>query len=364
MLGRLIAFIPVAFVLCLWGWSYSVYVFELCVDVIEQPFVALSYGLFYHILSVLLLWSYLRAYSSPLAPIPAKYTLHEDEFEALTEGIVLPSLRARKDDLAIFTHDGNRKLRWCRRCRIVKPDRCKHCSVCGKCVLKFDHHCPWVGNCVGHHNYKYFVLFLVYAFAFLIYVAATSARYTIAVAKGDIDASMQIGFMTLVAAMFSLSVGGLLFMHIGFLRNNKTTSESFRSPATVRPCQRGYNLGSARANAELVCGADTCLWFLPVASTYHDGIHHTLDIDEEQGELLADIWQEHVQGQAAGPSADPALVQAALDRATLQSQETNARHDEIERHQTGAVKTCDSAQDDDEEEENESDSEQTQLIAR
>jgi hypothetical protein len=39
-----------------------------------------------------------------------------------------------------------------------------------------------IGNCVGHHNYKFFVLFLLYAFAFLIYVAATSLRYTIALA--------------------------------------------------------------------------------------------------------------------------------------------------------------------------------------
>ncbi|XP_056626843.1 palmitoyltransferase ZDHHC16B isoform X2 [Triplophysa dalaica] len=50
----------------------------------------------------------------------------------------------------------------CKKCIIPKPARTHHCSICSRCILKMDHHCPWLNNCVGHFNHRYFFSFCMY----------------------------------------------------------------------------------------------------------------------------------------------------------------------------------------------------------
>ncbi|XP_077334809.1 palmitoyltransferase ZDHHC12 isoform X2 [Lithobates pipiens] len=42
-----------------------------------------------------------------------------------------------------------------------RPMRARHCKSCNRCVRRYDHHCPWIENCVGEKNHRVFMLYLV-----------------------------------------------------------------------------------------------------------------------------------------------------------------------------------------------------------
>lgn len=126
-------------------------------------------------------------------------------------------------------------LRTCNTCRwppgsdtpAPKPDRCHHCTPCGQCVLEMDHHCPWVGNCIGAGNRKPFLLVLTYGSlalaVFLIWMAPNFVQALQSLA--DLRRQFVYLFAYFLAALLWMVLTGFWAFHLHLLLSGLTTIE-------------------------------------------------------------------------------------------------------------------------------------------
>lgn len=77
----------------------------------------------------------------------------------------------------VFTCEMDGRPRYCSHCCNWKPDRTHHCSSSGRCILKMDHFCPWVGGPIGENNLKFFVLFTFYTALYCMHLLVVMAFY-------------------------------------------------------------------------------------------------------------------------------------------------------------------------------------------
>jgi palmitoyltransferase len=131
---------------------------------------------------------------------------------------------------------------FCTSCIIRKPLRSKHCTECDRCVAKFDHHCPWVDNCVGQDNLKYFLGFVCSApVAILFYIYGSVEYYKATCYAADLIEDPHMGVFklayqfavcnswvfvfTIVAVVNVLWIGALGASHLFQVAVSMTTNE-------------------------------------------------------------------------------------------------------------------------------------------
>lgn len=189
---------------------------------------------------------------------------------------------------------------WCRKCDHAKPIRAHHCKTCKTCILRMDHHCPWIGNCVGWRNQGHFIRFLTYAeLAMLSALLATIIRlvrgYAFYPYPAEFDPENFYGMFSpgeldewqIVVAILNICVLGTLSIFVGLLggfqwRNaawNMTTIEDLELTSARLKAQKSgeqiifpFDLGLWR-NLQSVFGRRWWAWPLPLLSDWQlDGL--------------------------------------------------------------------------------------------
>lgn len=152
------------------------------------------------------------------------------------------------------------KLRYCTTCCLYRPPRASHCHKCDACVERFDHHCPWLGNCVGKRNYVYFLVFLVSTTALGVFGMGVSAAHLGCLAIDEDGGSDGFGeasreaipswivmILCIPACLFTF---GLLGFHTILVRMGKTTHEKLKNSNVA---YHAFTRGGLCSNLLAIC---------------------------------------------------------------------------------------------------------------
>jgi hypothetical protein len=176
----------------------------------------------------------------------------------------------RPEKRSLETSDQINPENYCFKCEVTKPNRTHHCTSCHRCYLKMDHHCPWLGNCVGLHNQKYFYLFVFYTFIGSTYIFAGLLQKILFVEDMMKRTDAQISLMHALLVLYSGVITGLSIIGVGilfvlqtYLILNNMTSVEFTKYRKKEDSP--YYSNCYLENFKLVMGRNCLVWFLPIS---------------------------------------------------------------------------------------------------
>lgn len=210
----------------------------------------------FQLLSLLLL--YLTATSNP-GHMPCH--IRDDSFSTLSHPSVHSFLVSVKGKLTT--------MKYCETCHIYRPPRTVHCSNCGLCILRFDHHCPWIGNCIGLNNYRLFFVFLSVLVLYIVigligtiyHITDVSVQYKKDHSSSTLEAILR-GVVQTIPSVILACVGlvllvllvGLWIYHFHLLLSSQTTYENIKGH-WIRKAGNAYDQGKMGNLKQALCYA-------------------------------------------------------------------------------------------------------------
>ena len=183
----------------------------------------------------LLNWAYTVAvFTDPGSPLTTNETADYSS---------LPTHEPSHNDATSFTVKSTGESRYCKKCKARKPDRAHHCSTCGRCVLKMDHHCPWLATCVGLRNYKAFLLFLIYTTFYCWLCFAVTSTWLWGEVFSDsqyTESLMPINnvLLCVISGIIGLVLTGFTGWHVSLACRGQTTIECLEKTRYLSPLRK------------------------------------------------------------------------------------------------------------------------------
>ncbi|KAK6150548.1 hypothetical protein DH2020_015480 [Rehmannia glutinosa] len=193
----------------------------------------------------------------PRSPYPPDELLGYESPASVEVGGELPQNLRFPRFKEVFVNGLPVRVKYCDTCMVYRPPRCSHCSVCDNCVERFDHHCPWVGQCIGKRNYRSFFLFISSSALLCIIVFSMSALHLKLLAddygtawKAMKQSPASVALMTYCFVLLWF-IGGLTCFHVYLMCSNQTTYENFRRRMDSRI--NAYDRGCKNNLLEILC---------------------------------------------------------------------------------------------------------------
>lgn len=157
--------------------------------------------------------------------------------------------RREKNKIKIRQLGYIKQYKICETCNLIRPLRSTHCNKCNNCILRFDHHCPWIGTCVGNRNYPIFYFFIFFLNIFQVFTLVISVIHIVLKIKKCLNDEqlkrdndnnrttvIQIGFCDSIVSLYifiyvcitMIFTTELVIYHTRLILNNITTKEDFK----------------------------------------------------------------------------------------------------------------------------------------
>jgi len=137
----------------------------------------------------------------------------------------------------------------CPECEVIRTPRSKHCAICNKCIERFDHHCPWINNCVGVNNHNSFFTFIITLLLIIVLIVTSSVIMIVDECAPDKNSTdcplielclgcrilwlryLMLAVTTLICIFFGFPATLLCSVHLKNYYYGKTTNERFAKSA-------------------------------------------------------------------------------------------------------------------------------------